>query len=197
MDEEIQNCNVATISDNERKGPRGSIQLDFTGDDTPVFWFGSRHLARATDFADTNYWTTIPTGGIVLIEWVRIKDLYGPLGDNRIFLISQNSTIEALSCHLYTDIHEIHARVDDGTYSETFFQDITTNTMEAALEELPGYITSYTYDYAATRNFSIERRHQEMLLKAVYQVVGEEAWLELAANGTQSMTPKMNKAEMF
>lgn len=190
-----QNCTVAKVLGSERKGVRNRVEpiSSNTIGTQPVFWIYSKY-ADTTDDLDASDWNTMPTGGIVLIEWARLKNLYRPPGQG-LYFINQTSTIEASSCHLYTSVQEIRAWVDDGVYGETVIREISNATTEVFAE--PGnnnlkenvtasgstLLRNYKYEYAKSRNFTISHVHQQVLLQGVEVVVGSNAWLKVEDNG--------------
>jgi hypothetical protein len=161
------NCTFSRLNDTDIVGVKSMITMNNISPQSrpPSFWLASSWLddrGGGPSALDPKDWETVPSGGVLRLDWARVNGLVNPPNQDD-YYIDRSSTLEARSCHLSTSVHDIHARVDDGTYSETIHSTLLTAAEES---------NSYTYQYSPSQNFSIDWQSQGVLLEGVWTIIG-------------------------
>jgi hypothetical protein len=111
-------------------------KLNYTLSEPPVLFLGT--WFTNSDNLMPSTWSTNPTGGLFMMQWVRATNLRQSSGSYSFRYPQNTSRLESQSCIIYTAMQEISAKVQDGIYSEEVLRQETRPDNADALKNHGG-----------------------------------------------------------
>jgi hypothetical protein len=162
-------CAVVVIRDSNRD--IHFSEKSETGENPDIVFHLAEAGASGKFGLNSSLWT-VPNGQRTDIDWIRVTNLR-VLNDTTISgtstssYIVRNSTIESRQCILYTCLHEISARVENGVYSETTQEFIRgTESLQESPQNTNTYF-SYENKNGSVANITVTYAEQEALMSAI------------------------------